>query len=215
MSPDTSRSSKIQSRDLDSQNDNWRNPNRKKSPIHDEKIRKRIRPSYWKKVSAPARSGQDDCLLSNTGVKEKSLADVLIGPEGFFSGIQSSMLGNSNSQGTRMESGISPKTTTYTSLKMPGSRRGKSKQTAQLHDAIGTFLDQRSLVDTGNLHDRDLVAAISVLLGTGSTQPPRVGGQKRVQKMIEGLAREAKIAEDMMQKSRFKPVRKLSNNAQE
>lgn len=135
--------------------------------------------------------------------------------QGIISGIQSPMVGNSNSQGTRKESGITPKASTNKSLTMPGLRRGMSGQTAQLQDAIETLLDQRPPVDTGNLPDRDLVGAISVLLGEGSPMPPRVGGQKRVQKMIEGLAREAKIAEDMMEKSRLKPLRKLSNNAEE
>lgn len=215
MSSDTSRSSKIQSRDLDSQNNNQKKPNRKKSPIHDKNIRKRIRESDWKQVSALPRRGQDDGSLSKVGVKQKSLEDLTIGSQGIISGIQSPMVGNSNSQGTRKESGITPKASTYKSQTMPGLRRGTSGQTAQLQDAIETLLDQRSLANTGNLPDRDLVGAISVLLGTGSPKLPTVGSQKRVQKMIEGLAREAKIAEEMIEKWRLKPVRKLSNNAQE
>ena len=51
-----------------------------------------------------------------------------------------------------------------------------------------------------------------MLLGTSQFQPPRVGGQKRVQKMIDGRARDAKMAEEMMENSPLKLNRKYSNN---
>jgi hypothetical protein len=74
LSPDTSKSSIRQSKDLDSQNDTNKYLNRKKSPVHNEKIRKKIERSYYKKHSAPLHGGPNDSTSSNSGVKEKPLA---------------------------------------------------------------------------------------------------------------------------------------------
>ena len=221
-SPDTSQFSKVYtqessiilSRDLDSQNDPNRNLNTAKGPIQGEKISKRIQQSFRKKKnSEPPRRGLEDGELKSPGAKRRISAGVTIGDQSILGGIQPLMVVNQKSQGSPKKIGISGQAIDYTPVKKPGSKKDESRQTAQFANAIKTLLDQKSVADTGL--DNNQIDAISVLLGTIPVQPPRIASLKRIKKIVDVRAKEAKIAEQMMENSHLRPVRKATNDALE